>query len=585
VARRWNEALLDAIRRSLPNPPVHARNLFHLSVAMWDAWAVYDPVATGFVVTEKDLDAHPESARGVAISYAAWNVLRHRFENAVGAEESLEDFDRVLRSLCLRVQVSPPINGSTAEAVGLRVAKAVIAHGLADGANESGGYAPAEYKPVNKPLVVDSTRAFRMADPNRWQPLEIPGGQTQNGISTPALQAAIGPHWGEVLAFGGKATASGTLLDPGPPPLLGDPVTDTFLKAQVVEIIRDSAALDPRTGTMIDVSPAARGANPLGTDDGAGYSLNSVTGAAYARLMANTADFYRVMVEYWADGPRSETPPGHWNVIANNSSDALEAAGSLRVGNAGPATDRLAWDVKLYLALNGAVHNAAIAAWGLKGRYDSVRPISLVRYMGGLGQSSDPGKPSYHPSGLPLVPGLIELVTRASSARGERHQRLDESVGRVAIRAWKGNPSDPFSQTAGARWMLATAWIPYQLASFVTPSFAGYVSGHSTFSRAAAEVLTQFTGSASFPGGLSSIAFAPGSLIVERGPSQEVRLQWATYYDAADQAGQSRLFGGIHIQADDFTGRRIGSACGLAAWRLAIQYYEGRVEPDEVACG
>src|SRR5713226_4380713 len=46
VARRWDEALLDAIRRSLPNPPVHARNLFHVSAAMWDAWAAYDATAS-----------------------------------------------------------------------------------------------------------------------------------------------------------------------------------------------------------------------------------------------------------------------------------------------------------------------------------------------------------------------------------------------------------------------------------------------------------------------------------------------------------------------------------------------------------
>lgn len=38
VARRWDEALLGAIRRALPNPPLHARNLFHMSVAMWDSW-------------------------------------------------------------------------------------------------------------------------------------------------------------------------------------------------------------------------------------------------------------------------------------------------------------------------------------------------------------------------------------------------------------------------------------------------------------------------------------------------------------------------------------------------------------------
>ena len=90
--------------------------------------------------------------------------------------------------------------------------------------------------------------------------------------------------------------------------------------------------------------------------------------------------------------------------------------------------DALEWDVKLYLALNGAVHDAAVAAWGLKGHYDSVRPISMIRYMGGKGQSSDPDGPSYDPEGLPLEDGLIEVITdrveRARRAtRGARRPR------------------------------------------------------------------------------------------------------------------------------------------------------------------
>jgi hypothetical protein len=117
--------------------------------------------------------------------------------------------------------------------------------------------------------------------------------------------------------------------------------------------------------------------------------------------------------------------------------------------------------------------------------------------------------------------------------------------------------------------------MPYQLPTFVTPSFPGFISGHSTFSRAAAEVLTGITGSEYFPGGLSSWSVPAGSLRITVGPSADVALQWATYYDAADQAGQSRLFGGIHVQADDFTGRLIGSSCGKDAWILAQRYYAG----------
>jgi hypothetical protein len=109
----------------------------------------------------------------------------------------------------------------------------------------------------------------------------------------------------------------------------------------------------------------------------------------------------------------------------------------------------------------------------------------------------------------------------------------------------------------------------------VTPAFQGFVSGHSTFSRAAAEVMTAFTGSEYFPGGVSGYTIKANSLKFEKGPTTDVRLEWATYYDAADQAGQSRLWGGIHIQADDFAGRQIGSQCGKAAWILAERYFAG----------
>ena len=103
--------------------------------------------------------------------------------------------------------------------------------------------------------------------------------------------------------------------------------------------------------------------------------------------------------------------------------------------------------------------------------------------------------------------------------------------------------------------------MPYQQPTFVTPAFAGYVSGHSTFSRAAAEVLTSLTG-CRLPGGLGTWTIPADELEVEQGPSEDVELQWATYYDAADQAGISRLYGGIHIAADDFGGRTMGSQCG-----------------------
>jgi membrane-associated phospholipid phosphatase len=124
-------------------------------------------------------------------------------------------------------------------------------------------------------------------------------------------------------------------------------------------------------------------------------------------------------------------------------------------------------------------------------------------------------------------------------------------------------------------WELAVDWVPYQRATFVTPAFAGFVSGHSTFSRSGAEVLTAITGSAYFPGGLYQWKVPVGALIHEKGPSTEVTLQWATYRDASDLAGISRLYGGIHTPEDDFAGRRIGAEVGATAWALAQRYYAG----------
>jgi hypothetical protein len=358
-------------------------------------------------------------------------------------------------------------------------------------------------------------------------------------------------------------------IDPGGPPAFG---TDEY-RNMAVEVIRRSSRLDPSDPATIDISPAAVGGNRLGTDDGTGHEVNPVTGKPYAGQVVRLGDFGRAVAEYWADGPESETPPGHWNVLANHVGDEL--GGELRIGGTGPVIPRLEWDVKTYLALNGAVHDAAIAAWGLKGHYDSVRPISMVRYLGSLGQSSDPGGPSYHRHGLPLVDDLLEVISEETTAAGERHAPLRGHEGEIAIRAWAGNPDDPATETSGVGWILASSWVPYQLPTFVTPSFQGYVSGHSTFSRAAAEVMTAMTGSEYFPGGLSSETTVAGGLKFERGPTSDVVLQWATYYDAADQAGQSRLWSGIHIAADDFAGRRIGAECGKAAWSRAQLYFGG----------
>ena len=475
-----------------------------------------------------------------------------------------------MRSLCYRIDFTGT-EGDSPAALGNRIAEAALAYGRDDGSLEAQRYVDTSYEPVNPPLVVAQPGAT-MTDPNRWQPLALSQIVTQNGVPLPgSVQRAIGSQWGHVRSFALPASPDGVPIDPGPPPRL-DEDRRTFERA-AVDVIEASSELDPADGVTIDIGPGAIGNNTLGTNDGYGFDENPTTGEPYAPDVVLRGDFVRALAEFWADGPASETPPGHWNTIANAVSDS--PGFELRIGGAGAPVDRLEWDVKLYFALNGAVHDAAIAAWGLKRSYDSARPISMIRYMGGLGQSSDPNGRSYDPDGLPLVPGLVEVVTERSSAPGERHQTLTDHVGEIAIRAWQGNPEDPTTQTGGVGWILATEWVPYQKSTFVTPAFPGFISGHSTFSRSAAEVLTAITGSPYFPGGLSEWTIPAGSLGFELGPTQDVVLQWAKYYDAADQAGVSRIFGGIHITADDFSGRKVGSQCGKEAWALASAYFDG----------
>ena len=572
AARVWDEALLDAIRRDTPAPTVHARNLFHTSAAMWDAWAAYDPQAEGYFVHEKLSSSDVEADRDAAISYAAYRLLLYRYSRASGLQETFDQLASTMESLCYRIDYTRT-EGDDPAALGNRIAAAAIASGRSDGSLEETRYVDTDYQPVNPPMVVASPGTV-MSDPNRWQPLALSQLVAQNGLPIPGnVQRFVGPYWGHVLGFALVESPEGTPIDPGPPPLLGDPETDAAYKQGAVRVLRDSSYLGD--GETIDISPRALGDSHLGTNDGDGRKTNPVTGTPYAPERVPRGDFARVLAEFWADGPESETPPGHWNTIANTVSD--DPGIELRIGGEGPEVDRLEWDVKLYFALNGAVHDAAIAAWGLKGYYDSVRPISMIRYMGGKGQSSDPDGPSYDPDGLPLVPGLIEVITESSSPPGHRHEDLAGHVGEIAVRAWRGNPEDPTAEASGVGWIRAVDWVPYQRPTFVTPAFAGYVSGHSTFSRAAAEVMTAFTGSEYFPGGLLEAAFPAGGLLFEDGPTEDITLQWATYFDASDQAGISRLFGGIHVPVDDFEGRKIGSQCGKEAWALALRYFDGSI--------
>jgi len=590
IARNWNERALEGIRMDTPHPPGQARNLFTFSVCMYDAWAAYDPNAVGFVYRAKHTAADVAAARREAISYAMYHMMQERHAYSRTATNQVER-NPVFMSLLGFDPDNATRDPSTPAGVGNRIYDAVSAWFLEDGSRQTAGTPfptanppvaypdypvghPRRYTFLNPPLNpflhgIDDGTNHTVVDINIWQRLIVANSIDQNGFPQNPLQGYLGAQWLWVRAFSlGRSDSESPWIDPGPPPLLGTATDDEF-KQNLVAVLRASSQLTVDDGVTVDISPASIGNNTLGANDGHGYTVNPVTGQPYAPHVIRRGNFTRALTEFWADGPSSETPPGHWNSIANHVSDDTPTK---RIGGTGPEVDRLEWDVKLYFALNAALHDAACAAWSVKRYYNGWRPISAIRYCGGLGQSSDPNLPSYHPEGLPLVPDLIELVTADTVAAG-RHTGL--TPGKIAVLAWPGEPEVPSEQTSGVKWVHAEDWITYQRKTFVTPGFPGYISGHSTFSRSAAEVMTAFTGSPWFPHGLGSYTIT--KLLNEAGPTEPVTLQWASYYDAADQVGLSRIWGGIHPPADDFAGRRVGSQAGQSAWALAQKFFDGSV--------
>jgi hypothetical protein len=277
--------------------------------------------------------------------------------------------------------------GNTPAAVGNRIAATVLAWGASDGSLEQLNYHNAAYRSVNRPLVL-SQSGNTLGNANRWQPLQFDVAVPQNGLFTLRTQIYAGSQWGEVRPFALRPSSS-VYLDPGPPPLLGG-AGDAAYKQGAVDVIRHSSELDPGDGVVIDISPKSRGRNSLGQNDGTGHGLepNPVTGLPYQEQWVKRGDYARVIAQYWADGPNSETSPGHWNKLANDISD--HPACERRFRGVGEQMDRLEWDVKLYFALNAALHDAAVAAWDCKRYYDYVRPISSIRHFGRDRCHSDP---------------------------------------------------------------------------------------------------------------------------------------------------------------------------------------------------
>jgi hypothetical protein len=183
-------------------------------------------------------------------------------------------------------------------------------------------------------------------------------------------------------------------------------------------------------------------------------------------------------------------------------------------------------DVKMYFALSNAMMDAGIAAWDAKRTYDSVRPTTAIAFL----------------------------------YKGKK------------IRAW-GGPGKGTVEMDGSDWR------PYQLATSPTPPFPEYVSGHSTYSAAAARILELWTGSDYFG---YSVTLPAGSSQIEPGitPKQPVTLKWETFREAADEAGMSRRYGGIHFARGDLAGRKLGALVAERAWQKAQSYFDGTATPN-----
>ena len=431
-----------------------------------------------------------------------------------------------------------------------------------------------------------------MIDPNRWQPLKILNFIDQSGNSIEGIPEFISPEWGNVLPFSLKdedlvikVRDDGiykVYYDPGIPPLLdtvNQGVMDSIFKRSFSMVSLWGSHLDNSDGVYWDISPKSIGnvqsypENFLdfdgfykfinGGDIGIGYDINPISNQEYNEQIVPRGDYTRVLAEFWADGPDSETPPGHWFVILNevNDNDKLIK----KFEGEGEELSNLEWDIKSYFLLGGTMHDVAISAWGIKGYYDYPRPISVIRYLSDKGQSSFPDSLNYIPNGIKLIDNYIELVGVNDSLVGADL----ENLGKIKLYTWKGFSDQSILEKdiKGSGWVLAEDWWPYQRPSFVTPPFAGYVSGHSTYSRAASVILEKITGSEYFPGGIGEFEISKNNFLVfEKGPSVDMKLQWAKYKDAADQCSLSRIWGGIHPYIDDLPGRRIGNSIAINAF-------------------
>ncbi|HEY6148149.1 MAG TPA: vanadium-dependent haloperoxidase, partial [Thermoanaerobaculia bacterium] len=434
----WDEAILHGIRVTKAGPTLAARSIAIAHTAMFDAWAAYDGTAVPTIA--RPGWRRPPAERTPSSKSEAVTYAGYRA--VVDLFPSEADYYAALLEQQGYSPADATSDPATARGVGNLAAAGVLAFRHHDGSNQLGDLAPGAYSDYTGYRAINTPTAVN--DPNRWQPLAIVSG---NSVVT---QSYTTPQWGLVTPF---ALPSGTALRPAPgPPQYPDPE----YKIQADEVLS--------------------------------YNVN-------------LTDREKVTAEYWADGPTSEFPPGHWALFAQYV--------SRRDGHS------LDDDVKMFFALGNGLLDASICAWDAKRAFDYVRPVTAIRFL----------------------------------YRGQ------------TVRGW-GGPG------AGTVTMLGENWRPYQVASVVTPPFPEFCSGHSIFSATSAQILAAFTGSDSFG---YSVTIRAGSSAAEPGivPASDVTFSWPTFSSAADDAGMSRRYGGIHFRSGDLAARAAGRTVGAIVWQKA----------------
>src|SRR6056297_1902803 len=519
----WDQILQSIIVENGGGPTNASRSFSIMHTAIYDAQASYDPVAQRVSIDLEgdNLDVAALSDASTAEIETAMHVAAHRVLSELYPQYQ-EKFDQVLSQ---RIELDIA-DDSRAYEVGADAAQDGLTPRQVE-ATQLAAISEGLYTPVNADPAPETRK-----DIARWTP-------EKQGILSPtpdALQTFLTPELSLAEGFALPETPLGetdtALTRPGgPEPFFTaahagaalDFQAKTVTLAAPAEI--NGAALEAGTTVPVDKSLIGPVINPAFISQAESLVQTSAT----------LTEDQKMVAEFWEDGPGSSYPPGAWMTLAQYVSqrDGHDAA-----------TDAL-----LFMTMGNAMFDAAVATWDAKVHFDYARPVTVIRDLGQL--------------------GLI----------GE--QGIDELTGEpgYVIQAFGG--IDPNTGTSlGTRTILAENFITYQLpGGEQSPPFAEYTSGHSTFSGAGAVVLAAFTGSDHFD---AQVTVASGTSAFDAAlPTQTYLFEWDTFSQAANDAGFSRIYGGIHFSDGNLDGLGSGAKIGSDAYDLASEFANGTAQPEK----